>query len=76
MDGVEIQQEQGLKVTQFPQDVPHNLSGTVYDVVADGYLSKGGSPLNQPRKRSLCQRKNSFDGRSPELPGTTRNGSP
>jgi ATP-binding cassette subfamily F protein uup len=27
---------QGLKVTQLPQDVPGNLEGTVYDVVADG----------------------------------------
>jgi ATP-binding cassette subfamily F protein uup len=36
VDGGEIQQEQGLKVTQLPQDVPKNLDGTVYDVVADG----------------------------------------
>jgi ATP-binding cassette subfamily F protein uup len=36
VDGGEIQQEQGLKVTQLPQDVPRNLDGTVYDVVADG----------------------------------------
>jgi ABC transport system ATP-binding/permease protein len=27
---------QGLKVTQLPQDVPKDLAGTVYDVVADG----------------------------------------
>jgi ABC transport system ATP-binding/permease protein len=27
---------QGLTVTQLPQDVPHDLAGTVYDVVADG----------------------------------------
>jgi ATP-binding cassette subfamily F protein uup len=36
VDGGEIQQEQGLKVTQLPQDVPKDLAGTVYDVVADG----------------------------------------
>jgi ABC transport system ATP-binding/permease protein len=36
LDGGEIQQEQGLKVTQLPQDVPRDLAGTVYDVVADG----------------------------------------
>jgi ATP-binding cassette subfamily F protein uup len=36
VDGGEIQQEQGLKVTQLPQDVPKDLVGTVYDVVADG----------------------------------------
>jgi len=36
VDGGEIQQEQGLTVTQLPQDVPKDLAGTVYDVVADG----------------------------------------
>src|SRR5688572_14269760 len=36
VDGGEIQKEQGLKVTQLPQDVPKDLAGTVYDVVADG----------------------------------------
>jgi ATP-binding cassette subfamily F protein uup len=36
VDGGEIQQEAGLKVTQLPQDVPKGLEGTVYDVVADG----------------------------------------
>ena len=36
-DGGEIiTAAQGLKVTQLPQDVPHDLAGTVYDVVADG----------------------------------------
>jgi ATP-binding cassette subfamily F protein uup len=32
----EIQRQQGLKVAQLTQDVPHGLSGTVFDVVASG----------------------------------------
>jgi ATP-binding cassette subfamily F protein uup len=36
VDGGEIQQEQGLKVTQLPQDVPQDLAGTVCEVVAEG----------------------------------------
>src|SRR5690349_4336812 len=31
-----ITASQGLKVAQLPQDVPKDLAGTVYDVVADG----------------------------------------
>jgi ATP-binding cassette subfamily F protein uup len=60
VDGGEIQQEQGLKVTQLPQDVPRDLAGTVYDVVADGLgevgrliakyhhlISEGAEDLNE-----------------------------
>ena len=37
VDGGEIvTAAQGLKVAQLPQDVPKDLAGTVYDVVADG----------------------------------------
>lgn len=32
----EIQRQQGLKVTQLTQDVPPDLSGSVFDVVASG----------------------------------------
>lgn len=31
-----ITASQELKVAQLPQDVPKDLAGTVYDVVADG----------------------------------------
>ncbi len=36
VDGGEISRTQGLKVTQLPQDVPQDLAGTVYDVIAEG----------------------------------------
>jgi len=36
VDAGEISQSQGLTVTQLPQDVPQDLAGTVYDVVAEG----------------------------------------
>jgi ABC transport system ATP-binding/permease protein len=36
VDGGELQREQGLEVAQLPQDVPKDLAGTVYDIVADG----------------------------------------
>ena len=35
-EGGEIQRQQGLKVTQLTQDVPPDLSGSVFDVVASG----------------------------------------
>ncbi|HUR39720.1 MAG TPA: ATP-binding cassette domain-containing protein [Verrucomicrobiae bacterium] len=35
-DSGEIQRAQGLRVAQMPQDVPADLAGTVYDVVAEG----------------------------------------
>ena len=35
-DAGEISRTQGLKVAQLPQDVPSDLAGTVYDVVAEG----------------------------------------
>jgi ATP-binding cassette subfamily F protein uup len=60
VDGGEIQREQGLKVTQLPQDVPKGLDGTVYDIVADGLgevghliakyhhlISEGAEDLNE-----------------------------
>ncbi|MEI6208425.1 MAG: ATP-binding cassette domain-containing protein [Desulfuromonadales bacterium] len=32
----EVQRQQGLKVTQLTQDVPHEITGNVFDVVASG----------------------------------------
>ncbi|HUS23633.1 MAG TPA: ATP-binding cassette domain-containing protein [Candidatus Binatia bacterium] len=36
VDAGEISRVQGLKVAQMPQDVPPQLAGSVYDVVAEG----------------------------------------
>ena len=35
-DDGEIFRSQSMRIAQLPQDVPHDLAGTVYDVVADG----------------------------------------
>ena len=35
-EGGEIQRQQGLKVAQLTQDVPQDVTGTVFDVVAAG----------------------------------------
>ena len=41
-----IERQQGLKVTRLKQEVPHDLTGSVYDVVADG-LGEQGELLSQ-----------------------------
>jgi ATP-binding cassette subfamily F protein uup len=41
-----IEKQQGLKVARLKQEVPHDLTGSVYDVVADG-LGEHGELLRQ-----------------------------
>ncbi|MCM2263987.1 MAG: ATP-binding cassette domain-containing protein [Desulfuromonadales bacterium] len=41
-DGGEIHRQQGLKVALVAQDVPHELAGTVFDIVAAGMGNAAG----------------------------------
>lgn len=43
-DSGEVVREQGLKVARLTQEVPHDIGGSVYDVVAEG-LGKTGALL-------------------------------
>ncbi|HFD88249.1 MAG TPA: ATP-binding cassette domain-containing protein [Gammaproteobacteria bacterium] len=45
-DDGQIERQQGLVVTRLKQEVPHDTTGSVYDVVADG-LGKQGEMLSR-----------------------------
>lgn len=40
-DGGQVIRQQGLKTTLLTQEVPHDLTGTVFDVVASGFAATG-----------------------------------
>ncbi len=51
-DDGQIERQQGLVVTRLKQEVPHDTTGSVYDVVADG-LGKQGELLSRYHHASL-----------------------
>ena len=40
-DSGELVRQQGLRITELPQEVPRDVEGTVYEVVADGLGDAG-----------------------------------